>query len=200
MNQKNKIMAKITMSEKNKAFWKLPKEKQRVAIAKDVIKHLSVGFYKAKSGTYLMITKTQTDMGNTRNKQVDELLIGIKNTGGQCAVCGIGSCFASLAILGDDIAKPKDFDADMYDEIYDDSMRPKLRKVFDRQQLQFIEAAFERTDLHIDKEHTRLRDIDLVPAVRFGKRFRSDRGRLLAIMKNIIKNKGTFIPPPISNQ
>ena len=71
---------------------------------------------------------------------------------------------------------------------YKEQRRP-LSKIFPTGQLRLIELAFEEgsgafySDCDTDDA-----------AVKFGRKFRSKKGRLLAIMENIVANKGTFKP------
>jgi hypothetical protein len=59
-----------------------------------------------------------------------------------------------------------------------------------------IESAFE-TARFSEKDYVLLskKDLELLnSAINFGRGFGDDEERLLAIMKNIVKNKGTFKP------
>ena len=68
-----------------------------------------------------------------------------------------------------------------------------LNSLFSYSQLRLIEIAFER-GLGAFKDY----DYNLEPstkrAAQFGRKFKTEKSRLRAIMKNIVENKGTFIP------
>lgn len=182
-----------TMSTKNKTFWKKSKSEQRIAIAKDVLAQLKLGFYKADAGTYCEIIKLKNDIEDAPEK-LDKVFVALKKQGASCEVCGIGSCFVSLVNLGDK-AKTDDFLSSMVedrDSIDDSSMRILLRKVFAPRQLSLIETAFERDEFNDAKDNAGYEHVQ--KAKQFGQRYSSDKGRLTAIMNNIVENKGTFIP------
>jgi hypothetical protein len=71
----------------------------------------------------------------------------------------------------------------------------KLADHFEEQQLAAVECAFEMRDDLGDFRDTLDNDpVTLDRAIAFGKRHRSDRSRLIAILKNIIANDGEFVP------
>lgn len=180
-----------TMKARNIAFWKKSPAQQRIAIAKDVIKQVEAKFYKAKEGTYLDFSITDRDV--VAPDKFDKAIDLLKNKGGSCNVCGIGSCFVSLVNLGDAVSS-KNVGLDTYGDIgmfgmNDKKMRPMLSKVFDKRQLSMIECAFEQSVNYFGASND-----DRCNARRFGWRYVSSKNRLLAIMHNIIKNKGDFNP------
>lgn len=193
-----KIMKNVsTMSDRNKKFWALPKEKQIVAIAKDVLKWLGTNKIKATTGTYLS-TRFKSKI-NAKGLQLDKALEKVSS----CNVCGIGACFFSMVALGNNISSEKAFVTKWNEEvdvlyqgqsIDDFEMRPLLRKAFRPSQLTLIECAFERNDTLTDsKDRTNNKEI-ISKAISFGGKFKAAKSRLAAIMQNIIKNKGEFKP------
>lgn len=187
---------KKSTAERNKAFWKLPAPKQRVAVAKDVLKQLAAKFYKAKRGDYFVFSGLKKDI-NTPPKGLDTLFADLKKGGASCEVCGIGSVFASMTILGNK-SNCSEFSLEQIHDgrsMSDSTMRHKLNKVFSEKDRVLIEAAFEK-DGELAKDNEGCFEIpeNLDKAVEFGKKYKSDSGRLKAIMNNIIKNKGEFIP------
>lgn len=190
---------RISITEKNKAFWKLSPAKQRVAVAKDVLKQLSDGFYKAKMGDYLSLTKLKKDIETP--EKLDALFADLKTQGAGCNVCGIGSVFASTVKLGDRIScKEAELSNCLFNgySMDDEMMRKHMTKVFPEKQRILIESAFEMGDVGFKNEGENWM-VDEIPeyvnvAIRFGKKYKSAKSRLEAIMNNIIKNKGEFIP------
>ncbi len=188
---------KLTTETKNKAFWAKSKPAQRVAVAKDVLKNIELKFYKATTGEYFSIEALEEDIKvKDAPKQFNETIGVLRDKGAYCDVCGIGSCFVSLVNLGNNITTSHvvGTNTEIYQmSIGDSKMRPLLRKVFEPSQLSLIEQAFEMEWHYSDGE-----DMDdgenTGNAVRFGEKYKTDKGRLIAIMNNIIKNKGTFIP------
>lgn len=193
-------MQTTTMSARNKKFWAMAKDKQCISVAKDVLKLLSEGFLKARKGTYGEFRRIprKYKVGD-RSKipdQADDLIKTLKKNDAKCEVCGIGACFISLVNLGDNIStntmigKRRSF----YNGISDRTMRILLRKVFSSNQLTLIESAFEKNTTHNDTVSGYEIYDEKVDAACFGDQYISDAARLKAIMKNIIKNKGTFKP------
>jgi len=190
------MATKLTMTAKNKAFWNLPKEKQRILVAKDVLKQIQMRSLKVKQGTYFGIwaPKKRFEIEKPKEK-LDQFLLQIKNENAKCEVCGIGSCFISLVRLGNNAKTSTFFGEGAINGFYeanDGDMRPLLRKVFPSSQITLIESAFEMTTILYDNakhsyEHR-------IKARDFGQKYKSDENRLKAIMRNIIKNKGTFKP------
>lgn len=178
----------------NKRFAAMTKAQKRVAIAKDVLAALATKKIEAESGTYYLRTKA----------------LGDKLNGEQCNACAIGALFACQV---ERTPKLKLTDAsDYYDstDVYWDEdaheykegaaersfasygMRETLRKFFGDKQLGLIETAFEQDD---DYCYDLNLDGDTVDAaIKFGSRYRSDRGRMRAIMENIVANRGEFRP------
>lgn len=190
-------MATQTLSAKNKAFWKMKPTEQRVAIAKDVLKQLSDKFYKAKTGDYLLFRNTP-EIDKIPAK-LDNLLSLLKRSKARCEVCGIGSIFVSMVNLGNKITTNEcDLDKEIseYYGVDDSLMREKLDKIFSAEQRSLIEAAFERSTSLTENDYEKNEEAweKIREAMEFGAQFKTPSNRLKAIMKNIIKNKGTFIP------
>lgn len=180
-------MKKANLSEKNKKFWAMTKPQQRVAVAKDVIKQLNNGFLDAREGVYFRPEFNEI----IEIPQLDKAITQIKKQGGHCTVCGIGGCFVSLVRLGDKVETEEIFGVfiEPRDSGDDYKMKQLLRKVFTPDQLSMIECAFERYTGHGDAPYQ-----DRIKAAQFGRQYSDSKNRLIAIMKNIIKNKGEFKP------
>jgi len=165
-----------------------PIQKKRVAIAKDVLKHLDAQRIEADKGRYF-VPETQHIYAG---KQLKDVLPKIKH----CKVCALGSMFYSYVSKYNNYIIPKYGVRGVNNQA--DKMRD-LMDMFTRQQLNLIETAFERRVIEIDERS--VSKTVLYRAMDFGERKgiggwdddRDDR-TLRAIMDNVIKNKGTFRP------
>jgi len=108
-----------------------------------------------------------------------------------CRVCALGACFLSVIKLDNKFLGSWRDLIRAGEEISD-----RLGDFFDMDQLKLIENAFElgRGWFTSDGSVNRLEGLDVTRAVQFGERYDKDENRLKAIMKNIIKNGGTFKP------
>ena len=137
---------------------------QRVAIARDVLQQLHEDHYEAERGTYC-----------------DARFIGDDDSPSGCTVCALGALFASAVAAT--VKEPWDFRSD--------TMRAQLGRYFDLPQLHQIEVAFECSDKVLNAEW---RGDYLDAAIQFGYNYPDDKARMIGIMSNIVRNKGTFVP------
>lgn len=170
---------------------RMSKKAKRIAIAKDVLKHIKAGALIPTSGWYFKsseVRDVQREIPFTETRELQELL-----QGKTCQVCAKGALFIS------DILKNDDFQVGTYTDIDEGGiMCDRLEGIFERGQLDLIECAFEGgtvTDatgiLSDDNGNTPLAD----KAEKFHDKNNDDSEKILtAIMKNIIKNDGTFKP------
>lgn len=191
-------MASKNLSAKNKAFWAKSKPEQRVAVAKDVLKQIESGFYTATRGGYLSLRSVQKVYNVPI--QLDTLLAFLKKEKAKCEVCGIGSIFVSMVNIGNKVTT-QECGLDSIEEccrVGDGIMRDKLNKIFSPEQRSLIECAFEKSTYLADDDHNYTADNNSIKKIEnaktFGLKYKTDTDRLKAIMKNIIKNKGEFIP------
>ena len=186
-----KSSKKIT--KKSKPFSRLSKSEKRVAIAKDVLGQLKLKKIVAERGVYVDIPL----LDNEEGKQLQSLL---KKK--QCNCCALGSCFVSLVRKENKfIIKHKHIRNSIKNGyIGKEDFRSRLKKYFTQLQLDLIESAFEGNVNHTDGDTT---SDKFSYAHKFHDKFRTiDKSMtkqqqndcLVAIMKNIIANKGTFNP------
>lgn len=191
-------MKKEKLSERNKRFWAMPKAKQRVAVAVDILKQLECNFYSAESGTYFEFSHLDNIDSDSVPLKLDELLAEAKKKKAICNVCQIGAAFTSLVRLGDKAESQYFLGEGGVGEgsgIGSIEMRTQLEKVFSSDQICLIECAFESsTSYNRPSEGYNAPYEVRKKAADFGGRYLSDKSRMVAICKNIIKNKGTFIP------
>lgn len=173
----------------NAAFSKLPLYKQRVEIAKDVLKWISTEKLAPKMGTYFLINGDS--YGNRYSKpdgSLQETLLGM-STDEKCDVCAKGAIFACTVARKNEVKNG-------FNISWDDGSSPKsiskvLGGVFSSAQLRLIEVEFERRDIEwVKGDRTKMRNIK--PKMDMGGL--GPTTRMVRIMKNIIKNKGWFKP------
>lgn len=132
------------------------------------------------------------------------------NTVQSCDVCALGGIFMSCTLFNNktklNALGPEGEAADLGNAIvYDKSISNGLMKFFSYNQLELIENAFEngkgyfRTNPYANNsEITDINGKRFRQYYTYGDRYPNSSDRLIAIMKNIIKNKGTFIPEKFS--
>lgn len=148
-------------------FESLSPSAQRVAIAKDALAQLNASTYRA-AHTYCDLKKTVP-----ADVPLHESLRSIP----RCYVCARGALFLSA------VRKSNNFTPD-YDtsHISDDEFAPVEDRFFTRKQCDLIEAVYEGFP-------------NMTPSGSdFHDHYSNDNERLAAILRNIIKNNGTFIP------
>lgn len=158
------------IGDRNRRFNAMTLERKRVTIAKDTLASLQAKKFIASHGVgYLHYSST--DNG-------DKLPNNYK-----CGACALGGMFVGLTTRIKELSiKEQNGDRDR--------IIAPLRSYFDREQLDAIEYAFEQGNIS-------LRTLNYSSAHRysdFGKAYDNPDDRLIAIMQNIIDNKGTFTP------
>ncbi len=153
---------------------KLTTAEKRVAIAKDALAQIAVKKFVVETGnTYVGVKKLPN--GATSGNQLQDELKKIP----KCTVCALGACFLSSVrkfndIKTADVLFSNEFAANTM-EADGASVKVHIEKYFSCDQRQMIENAFEGWSYGWPAKTT-------------------DTQRLTAILKNIIKNEGTFKP------
>lgn len=180
----------------NEVFDKLNKSEKRVAIAKDVIKSLNSNKFSASSGTYfnLRFKEQQNFLDSEKESDNLELQTILKSEVVTCDVCAIGGIFASKVNLGNkckvNVKKEYFEEGEDIDTPNDQEMVENLKTIFGEKELRAIEYAFEGQD--IDETFSKDEEFPNEKYEDFYDEYDDDTERMIAIMKNIIKNKGTF--------
>jgi len=159
-----------------KTFKSLTAAQKRVEIAKDVLLRIKKKMVSPTVGQFF--TNLDDVIGGLDWK--DSVQEAINNS--QCEVCAKGALVCSW-VGNFNRVKKKDvvgFDIDLR---YEDSFPKSLVKLFGRDMLDCIENNFEGMDYGWASKEASKRGIHPKYC-----------GNLAAIMKNIIKNNGTFIP------
>lgn len=178
----------------------MTKVEKKVAIAKDVLKRLNklrfdgVGYCESKRPMKKLEGKGQLQK---------HLPIVEKS----CYVCALGATFLSYIRLFnkvrvEDVAETFfSYEGKMGICVPGRLMEERLETIFPHKTVVLIEAAYEG-DTHIDSYYASdsngvsfpKKQAEVDKAVSFGKKHRGKRNRIKAIMKNIVKNKGEFVP------
>ena len=185
-----------TKTKKAVPLSKLPRAQARVAIAEDVLASLRAKKLIAEAGTYLEVD--WDDDGHWENS-IDlarPVVDSLKTK--QCMVCAVGAIFCSTVkktnVIADKVVSHSAISdgwkaLDFFNE---GRARSYLHRYFTPKMLTAIEAAFEGTDYDGDAGAD---DGAATPAtLKFYNRFETDDRRVKAIMKNIVRNEGTFVP------
>lgn len=182
---------KKVFAARNAKFLKLSPEKQRVAIAQDVIKQLEAEKYLAGSTYFQPRVSLDWSKG--------ELAEAIEKPGAACKVCGIGALMVSACRFVDKLTV-READLNTRYEIHD-----YLDKYFSSEQLTLIEYYFEASNKQFaDMIEDRVPEVcrEQFEACAFEKprdnhpivNAPTRRSALRRIMENIVSNKGTFSP------
>jgi len=170
-----------------KAKTKKSKAELRVEIAKDVLKLLEAKKITAKSMVYIEVS--DRDDYHKEGLSLKGILPKVK----KCKVCALGSMFYGYVNRHNsyNLSATGSINA-----IQASEMRILLSDIFSRKQLQLIEGAFEQGDYSDFNDYA---ESTIERTIKFRKRNSdkvqvSDKKAMSLIMKNIIKNKGTFKP------
>lgn len=179
------MLTETQIKKLNDKFKSLSKAEQRVIIARDVIAQVIGKKYKPSTGSYLTLVNTFYNHWSVQ-EHIDEI---------ECVCCALGACLISTTKFKNKL-KFHDVDALCSNS---DSWK-LLRGIFSPKQMNMIEYAFEvshngsRVGEDSFGEYNKHDYDERVKCVDFGRSFDYESDRLIAIMKNIIKNKGTFKP------
>jgi hypothetical protein len=222
MNDVNKITDKKILSEvkrRNSLFKKASLAEKRVLIAKDVLEQLRKGKFKPERSVFVdSYLFDEDNLDKNKDKSLQHALLE-KNA--NCECCAQGALFLSCTLYNNKV-QLSDFSYDddgkyissnIGRAIYHNfKITNGLNRIFTRRQLVLIEIAFERGAgfFNWDKSSQLKIPVTLVEkAIEFCNKyyirenhrvsdgFQADKNQkdaMVAIMKNIIKNNGTFIP------
>jgi len=184
-----------TMAEMNAIFNKASKAERRVMIAEDVLLHITKKKIKPTNWTYFRLP-----MKKSRVIEPDESLqeLMLSESKGACTACAIGALFYSK-VVNYNACTTKQAGATanytQYDVIVNDiSMISNLKDSFAPKQLRLIELAFEGKHPGAGSYIHEFAGDLYHNCMNFHDKYNKASGRMRAIMKNIIKNKGTFKP------
>lgn len=185
------------IASRNRLFAKASPAEKRVLIAKDVIAQIKAKRFKPKSGVWVQ----PVDAKNTRDIELDdefnedasvrELFLEKKIPACEC--CALGALFMSCTLYNNqttvqDFVDEVRFDFEEHVEV--GKFTNGLTRFFSRSQLKLIETAFEGGYGAFRSPSAKT----MANLVRWEEKLPDDQKRLVAIMNNIIDNKGTFVP------
>lgn len=154
------------VARNNKRFQKLSPEKQRVAIARDALSQLKASHLRAIAGDYMQPDYTGG--------------VGTTVLGVSCGVCALGGLFCGLA------DNTEDRNVTYGGRVIRNSLNP----YFSERQLTEIESAYEMRTMYFWEADRNAGD----RARHHFPTGTKPAARLQAILGNIIRNKGTFVP------
>ncbi len=197
-----KMQAEI--ARRNKAFKAASAAEKRVLIAKDVLAQIEAKRFKPIVGRWIeardknnrllpLITYDDSRFGE--DDSVRELFLN--ETIGSCNCCALGAVFMSCTLYNNQTTV-EDFDHETgwFDEIIADggSFTNGLTRFFSRTQLMLIEIAFEGGVGGFKLDEVAVPPKVALAALNWERKHPNDKKRLIAIMQNIIKNAGKFVP------
>jgi hypothetical protein len=209
------------IAARNKRFQAADAAGKRVLIAQDVIAQIKLKRLWPTSGTWVsaldyrdnvdkVVGERDASIAAFEARSVrEDFLAGLV---GRCDCCALGAMFMGCA-LNNNKTTAKDLDAVEYDLGDYVTVRKTtgplangLNKFFSRQQLKLIEMAFEggngafSIDLYYAAEAQKSLSTPRQPTdvearlLAWATKYPDDDKRLIAIMKNIVANNGTFVP------
>ncbi|NDD52339.1 hypothetical protein EBZ39_00405 [bacterium] len=189
---------KAEIEKRNKIFKAATAAEKRVLIAKDVLAQVAAGRFKPTEGSWANprtasgreIHIWDTDKYDP-DASVREMFLGEQIA--KCDCCALGAMFVSCTLYNNKTTL-EDFDnetLDFVDNVQDASFSNGFAKFFSPAQLRLIEIAFEGgcggfCTTSDDDQDLQARD--------WYDRYPNPKKRLVALMKNIIKNDGKFVP------
>lgn len=175
-----------SIEQSNAAFKKANKKRKIVLLAKDVIERINLKQLKPTTGVVCRL-EDKRDVKSTDN--IKNILPKIKN----CECCAKGALFLGYIGRVNEMTVGEIED----ESSHNSAEMQKLLKIFDDYQLSLIETAFEGHQViarDSKREWIEIEEEVFERAVNFYENYRFPKDRLIAICKNLIKNKGTFIP------
>jgi len=190
--------ARITKKQKTTST-----DAMRVAIAKDVISQLNskkliperlIWVEDSKMGSIddfinSKVDKIPQDELDDFAVDLSEYVCNIK----KCEVCALGAIFVSAVSLYNDmtIYPGRNYIAENLNwKVFEDLDTSPFIKYFTKSQMELIESAYEGHE----GTHGVSSDKEEVICKAFYSKYPNDKDRMIAIMKNIIDNNGTFDP------
>ena len=175
---------KSEIKRRNRLFKKASAAQKRVLIAKDVLTQLKLRRIKAKTGRYINLSYEVES--KFYGEEFQPLFLQRKIP--RCTACALGAIMISCTAFNNNqkVGDPA-LGCNLGQMIKDgDLISNGSTDIFTLEQLSLIEQAFEQGAGEFFGAAPK--------TVEFGRGYRTDSSRLKAIMENIIRNKGTFIP------
>lgn len=171
--------------QKNAKFRKLKAAEKRVAIAEDALAQIQIKIFTPSCGYMRVHTTSLGDKNLNLGKTEFNVAVAAKEV--RCNGCAKGALLLSTVNFIDNCSV---YDADT---ISGADIPEKLKGIFSEKQLHLIETAYEKTVINSIASGYGLCPLE-EKAIKFGAQFKTQKKRLIAILDNIIENKGTFKP------
>lgn len=170
--QKFKLPSQETLRRRNSRFAKLSKPEQRVAICKDMLKAIASGLQIPLHNDYQGGKLYKAAMKKAESVKTHQVIDQSLACTVECKCCQLGGMLLAAHRQGNG------------DPSWMGVVREKLRKYWTERQLSMMERAFEGWS---DPQ---------VSVTYFAKNrgLSSPKNIQIAICKNVIRNKGTFVP------
>ena len=176
-------------------------EQKRVLIAKDVIAQVKAKKYVPKRGTWQQVVMKGFDYRDDHDDKANERSLQLALIGdevGTCECCALGSMFLSCTLFNNKVTVEQANDTNTGGVIHNRLKHENgLNRFFTNKQLVLIEIAFELGYGAFRDEIPYKFGVSATlenKAINFGFRYDNEDARLLAIMRNIVKNNGEFKP------
>lgn len=195
-----KTNATREIARRNRKFKASAVAEKRVLIAKDVIAQVKAGRFKVASGNWVApLTRSGSDLSVDRfegDESVQKLFL--EGDIPKCQCCALGAMFMSCTLYNNKTTaiELEYVRFSFSDYVEEGSFTNGLSKFFSKDQLILIESAFEGNGGHFELDVGILEGVELEgdKTSKWMDRLPNDKKRLVAIMENIIKNKGKFVP------
>lgn len=191
---KKQLTVAQEIAQRERKFKAASPAQKRVMIAADVIAQIKAKRFRPESLTWVDPVRKNGDyfdMGAAAGTAAPVRELFLENKIPACACCALGALFMSCTLYNNKttVGKFEDEMVDFKDIVRSGRFRNGLTSFFSRDQLRLIEIAFEGGD----GAFTPGNDDDYNDAKDWVRSF-DVKKRLIAIMENIIDNKGTFNP------
>lgn len=183
------------IERRNLAFQNASPARQRILLAKDVIDQIKIGRFAAMTGNWATL-----DGGSFIPSEDSVQKALLDGTVSQCNVCALGGLMVSCVLFKNKVTgNDYDYGALDFDTLHtrDNNYNAGIRRHFSASQLILIELAYEGHDgwfgSHMDSEGD-VATPTQSKAMTWAEREPDDAKRLVAIMRNIVRNDGRFVP------
>ena len=190
------------MASTKSSLVKKPKKKPellRLAIAQDALKYLEAGKFILETNVWLESSKKKDVFTEEDVQKKRDLRIALRRTP-KCRVCALGAIFAATVLKHDALScanlvvdDPRGDNGSFEGPNGWGTIVAYLEKFFSNDQLILIEMAFEGSQGHAYRTCRYELDGDLEEmALGFFEEYKSPKNRMIAILQNIIRNRGVF--------
>lgn len=185
-----------------KSWSTMSRAEKRVAVCKDALQQIQMGIAVPLQGVYIKVGKNSGGLSKDFLSPEVSIQKCIPNM--TCGVCAKGS----LLLAHVDIANELKGNRYSLESMNSDTIVKQLKNTFSKHILNMIETAFEERVIgSIDylenieivqgifhPQEYRTPNKKALSCINFGKKYTSAKRRLIAILENVIENKGKFKP------